>query len=133
MSNKKGFTLIEVMIVVAIVAILAAIALPSYQRYVERTRRAEGREMLMRVAAAQERFFTNRNRYAEALSDLGISSGTTEHGYYTVSIDAGAAQTFTLRAAPQGPQAGDSCGTLTINNTGFKDAPSDTGTNGPCW
>src|SRR5690606_11790491 len=61
----RGFTLIELMIVVAIVAILAAIAYPSYINYIQRTRRADGHEMLMRMAAAQERYYTNYNHYAK--------------------------------------------------------------------
>ncbi len=134
-SKGKGFTLIELLIVVAIVAILAAIALPSYNRYVERTRRADGREALLIVAAAQERFYTNRNRYTtDVATDLGLGM-TSENGYYTIAAAfvGGSNQTYVLTATPMAPQNKDSCKELTINNTGFKDAPSDTGTNGDCW
>lgn len=134
MNRKKGFTLLELMIVVAIVAVLAALAYPSYNRYVERTRRAEGRELLMRVSAAQERFYTNRNQYAANFGDLGMTNGDSENGYYTVAITLGAGnQSYTLTATPGGPQATDACAELTINNTGFKAAPSNTGSNGACW
>ncbi|MEO8461477.1 MAG: type IV pilin protein, partial [Dokdonella sp.] len=75
LKNTKGFTLIELMVVVAIVAILASIAIPSYSKYGFRTRRADAREMLMRVAAAEERFYTNGNTYTATLSALGFSSG----------------------------------------------------------
>lgn len=129
--NLQGFTLIEMMIVVAIIAALAAIAYPSYTNYVQRTRRADGKELLMRVAAAQERYYTNMNRYA---SDAEIGLGlTSESGYYKVTITrANSDQTYTLTATPQGVQAVDKCGNLTITNTGFKDK-SGNENNGKCW
>ncbi len=134
-TNGKGFTLIELLIVVAIVAIIAAVALPSYDRYVQRTRRADGREALMRVAAAQERFYTNRNRYSTDVT-AGLGLGTnSEKGYYSIAAAfvGGSDQTYVLTATPQGAQANDACHELTINNTGLKAAPCDTGTNGACW
>jgi len=134
-GKSKGFTLVELLIVLAIVAILAAIAYPNYSRYVERTRRADGRELLMRIAAAQERFYTNRNRYTtDVAADLGLGT-TSEKGYYIAraAFVGGNDQTYVLTAVPQSPQDSDSCKELTINNTGFKDAPSDTGANGVCW
>ncbi|HEY6544014.1 MAG TPA: type IV pilin protein [Dokdonella sp.] len=131
-KQLRGFTLIEMMIVVAIVAIIAAIAFPSYTRYVERTRRADARDLLMRVAAAQERYYTNRNEYAATLVELQMGD-ETGNAYYSVDDDLGGGQTFTASAAPQGVQAHDSCGRLTLNNSGFKAAPDDTGANGACW
>ena len=133
--KKGGFTLVELLIVLAIIAILAAIAFPSYNRYVERTRRADAREILFRVAAAQERFYTNRNRYTEDVAaDLSLST-TSEKGYYIVgaAFVGGDNQTYLLTATPQSPQDKDSCKELTITNTGFKDAPNDTAANGACW
>ncbi|KAB2901957.1 MAG: prepilin-type N-terminal cleavage/methylation domain-containing protein [Dokdonella sp.] len=131
MKQARGFTLIELMIVVAIVAILAAIAYPSYTNYVLRTRRADGKEFLMRVAAAQERRFTNLNRYG-SMADLGLGT-SSENGYYTVDVAlANGDQTYTLTAAPQGAQAPDQCGNLTLTNTGFK-GQSGTESNGKCW
>jgi type IV pilus assembly protein PilE len=137
--RKKGFTLIELMIVVAIVAIIAAIAMPSYTRYAFRARRAEGRELAMRAAAAEERFYTNLNRYTSAVTgaapSLGFAVATSENNYYTILVNGLGAnnQTFTVRATPIGIQATDSCGQLTLNNTGAKGAPGDTGANGTCW
>lgn len=134
-AKGKGFTLIELLIVIIIVAILAAVALPGYDRYVERTRRADGREALMRVAAAQERFYTNRNQYStDVTADLGLNT-KSEKGYYVISAAfvGGNNQTYVLTATPQAAQANDACHELTINNTGFKAAPSNTGTNGACW
>lgn len=62
---QAGFTLIELVITVAIVAILAAVAYPSYQNYLMRGRRTDGKEIMQRIAAAEERFYTNRNRYTD--------------------------------------------------------------------
>jgi len=84
MKKQKAFTLIEVMIVVVIVAILAAIAVPSYQDSIRKTRRADAKEALMRIAALQERYFFTNNKYGTA-SDLGVGS-TSQEGYYTISI-----------------------------------------------
>jgi type IV pilus assembly protein PilE len=143
MSHRRtrGFTLIELMVVVAIIAILAAIAYPSYSRYAFRTRRGEAHEMLMRVAAAQERDFTNFNAYASGITgtddtDLGFSSADSENGSYTITTAKGStgdSQSYKLTATPKGVQASDSCGKLELTNTGVKTAPDDTGTNGKCW
>ena len=129
--RSKGFTLIELLVVVAIVAILAAVAYPAYQNYIKRTRRADGKELAMRIAAAEERYFTNRNVYS-ALGTLGVDS-TSEKGYYNadVTLD-NAGQTYVIRLAPVGVQADDKCGSLTINNTGYKDKSGDE-SNGKCW
>lgn len=134
-ARRRGFTLIEVMIVVAIIAILAIIALPNYSRYVYRTHRADGKNMLMAVAAAQERFYTNFNHYG-SMSDLGFTVVTSEKGYYTVATangTTGDAQSYVLTATPQGVQRNDSCAELTISETGLKQAPHDNHTNGACW
>lgn len=129
----RGFTLIELMITIAIVAILAAIALPSYDRFVKRTRRADGHELMMRIAAAEERFYTNRNTYSDDIAtDLGLSD-TSEKGHYVVAAALGAGgQTYVLTATPQNNQSTDKCANLTINNVGFKDWSGDD-SNGKCW
>lgn len=142
MRRIHGFTLIELMIVVAIIAVLAAVVYPSYSLYVFRARRADGQEMLMRVAAAQERYYTNFNKYASALGTGGLgfgtssscSAGDSERCYYNVSIGGLGtdSQTFTLTATPKGAQAADKCKNLTLTNTGLKDKSGDE-TNGRCW
>src|SRR5690349_2620181 len=134
-SRGRGFTLIELMVVVAIIAIVAMIALPSYSRYAYRTRRADGKNMLMTVAAAQERFYTNYNRYG-TMSDLNYPSGLSEKGYYNVTSangTTGDSQSYLLTATPQGVQQNDSCAELTVTESGLKRAPHDSHANGACW
>ncbi len=132
---NQGFTLIELMIVVAIVAILAAMAYPSYTNYVQRTRRADGKELLMRIASAQQRYYTNMNKYTNKITDSdGLGMGdTSENAFYKVEATLGnEGQTYTLTATPQGVQATDKCGKLTLTDTGYKDK-SGNETNGKCW
>lgn len=131
-----GFTLIELVIVLAIVAILAAVAYPAYQNYLFRARRADGREMLQRIAAAQERFYTNRNNYtADLLTNAGLNLVTadSEAGHYTLAANVPAdGQSYTLTATPQGVQASDACANLTVNNVGARGF-SGSASNGSCW
>lgn len=131
--SKRGFTLIELMIVVAIVAIIAAIAYPSYTNYVLRTRRADGKEFLMRIAAAQERYYTNLNRYG-TMENLNLEA-TSEKGYYIVNaVLSNGDQAYVLTATPQGPQVNDQCANLILTSTGFKDwSGAKPPTNGNCW
>lgn len=143
LKRQRGVTLVEMVIVVAIVAILSAIAYPSYTNYVERASRAEAREFIMRVAQAQERFYTARNTYtAEIAGADGLNFGTTFSSgftstdgarYYTTSVVLGPnGQTYTITAAPQSNQTGDECGSLTLTNTGQKGFTGNE-TNGSCW
>ncbi len=139
----KGFTLLELMIVVTIIAILASLAYYNYGRYAYRTRRADGREMLMRIAAAEERFFTNTNGYADDVTSappIGLGLGdTSENGHYTITVvwgTTGDNQTFVATAAPVAGdvQAGDACLSLTYDNAGNKGwSGAHPPTNGPCW
>lgn len=143
-NGAAGFTLIELMIVVAIVALLSAIAYPNYTQYVLKSKRADGKALLNRIAGEQERFFTARGQYTNALTTpkpngLGFASNASEKGCYTATIALGAGNlSYTLTATPAtsgscGNQSLDTkCGTLSINNLGVKGA---TGTDGParCW
>ena len=139
MSSTRGFTLIELMVVVAIIAILAAIAIPSYGRYAYRARRADGQQLLLHVANAEERYYATYNKYA-TLSAIGYGASDTansEHQYYQASVVvADAAQSYTATAAPQGAQLKDVCGNLAITSAGVKTpAGSDAAasSNGQCW
>jgi len=139
MTPVKGFTLIELMIVVVIIAILAALAVPAFGRYAYRAHRVDGQELLLRIANAQERFYATNNHYG-ALTEIGYDSpALSEKRYYSVtSVPAAAStsQTFTITATPVGAQLKDVCGALSIDNAGAKlPAANDTthNSNGSCW
>lgn len=142
MARLRGFTLIELMVVVAIVAILAAIAIPSYSRYTYRARRAEGQALLMHIANAQERYYAVHHRYGD-LAAIGYSSAATafsESGHYQAQVTLkdtnGEGQAYLATATGQGVQAADTCGALSIDNTGTRlPGISDTSrhANGRCW
>lgn len=140
---STGFSLIELMITLAIVAIIATVAYPTYLNQVRKARRVEGKSLLLEVQGKQERFFTENNSYALNLSALGYGANNvvTEDGWYSVSsaptgCAAGPAMPcsgFTLAAAPQNDQLNDTdCGSLGINNFGQK-AISGTGAVQDCW
>jgi type IV pilus assembly protein PilE len=104
-----------------IVGILAAIALPSYQKQIQKTRRSDAKSALIGAAGQMERYFTERSTYATAtLGSGGVYVATTENGYYTLSLANLSATTYTLRAAPAGAQTGDHCGTMTYTEQGVK-------------
>lgn len=139
-QSQFGFTLIELMVAVIVIAILAGVAYPSYTQYTFRARRADGQGALIKVAAEQERFYTQFNRYALDLSSappggLGMITLNSDNGYYIVSVAAGPTgnnQSYTLRATPTDIQADDDCGRLVLLSTGLK-TQSGTETNGRCW
>ena len=146
MKLSKGFTLIEMMIVVAILGILASLAYYNFARYGYRARRADGKEFLARVAASQERYYTNFNVYAPSLTGaapggLNFSLITSDKGYYSVTTANGATgntQSYILTASPVAGnlQQPDVCGALTLDNQGQKTplpAAMPANSNGSCW
>jgi type IV pilus assembly protein PilE len=148
--NKQtaGFTLMELMIVIAIIGILAAIAYPSYQDKIQKSRRADATGALLGFASAMERHATVKNNYCnaggaggandavacpdgDATNDTGTPTiyATTSpvdggEAYYNLTISAASATAFTLTATPTGKQATDKCGTLTLTNTGTRGTSS---------
>ena len=125
----RGFTLIELMITVAVVAILAAVAFPSYQDSLRKSRRADGKNALTQAVANMERYYTERNTYATAAMCGGtplICPGTcgggtcssTERNYTIAFASTPTATTFMIEATPVGSQAVD--GKLAINETNAK-------------
>ncbi|MCO6440680.1 MAG: type IV pilin protein [Nitrococcus mobilis] len=136
----SGFTLIELMITVAILAIIAAIAYPSYTRHVIKSHRSTGQSKLLEIMQAQERYFTVNNTYTADLTDLGYDAATAipaDGGWYTVAAAACSASTISqcvlLTATPQDAQTADTtCGNLTLSSRGQKGS-SGTGSLGECW
>jgi type IV pilus assembly protein PilE len=145
MKKSHGFTLIELMIGVAIIALIAAFAYPSYQEQVRKTRRADCSGALTALSQAMERHYTINNSYlgaAAAGADTGapavyptacpVDGGTAT---YNLTIAAATASTYRVEAAPVGSQAGDKCGTFTLTNTGVKNVSGADGgiTWQECW
>lgn len=123
MAAQKGFTLVELMIAVAIIGILAAIAYPQYQKYTLRANRAEAQAIMMETAQFMERYFTTNGTYVDAalLSDVSPVNSTGTARRYTIAFTATPTATaFSLTATRVGIQANDSCGNLTLTNTGVQ-------------
>ncbi len=141
----KGFTLIELIIVVSIVSMLLVLTLPSYQRQLINTRRSLGVAELLDVMIRQEQYFIDHKRYAETLSDLGFPASPyaigpdgeevsvlAESRVYLIDLTT-SEYTYTLYAAPQLSQVEDRlCGILSLNSMGIKLATGD-GPTPLCW
>jgi type IV pilus assembly protein PilE len=138
MGGQRGFTLIEVMITVAIIAILAAIATPAYNDQVRKSRRADAKVALEQTAQGLERCYVDNNTfvYGAANAPGCPQSFTTNDGYYTITV-AATATTYTLTARPttKGSQADDSlCNQMILASDGSKTSKDKTGTvNDYCW
>lgn len=132
--RTHGFTLIEMMVTVAIVGILAAVGYPSYLEHLAKGRRADGRAALVDLAQRMERYYTERSTYATAtLGNSGIYPSTSPQGYYTLSIIAKSATAFSIQATPTGSQLHDACGSLGYNQAGDKSTSGGTLPTSACW
>jgi len=133
-SSNYGFTLIEVMIAVAVVAIIASIAFPAYRDQLEKGRRADGKALLTNMSQQLERCYTKFGRYNHA--ECSVQNGgsqTSDDTFYTVNVAGVAATTYSLTAVPQGVQAADTtCANLTIDQAG-QQTYSGTGVVSQCW
>ncbi len=124
--HQRGFTIIELMIVVALVAIVAGIAIPAYTEHVMRSRRSDAQIALMEMANLQEKWRADNLTYTANVSDLPYAV-TSQNGLYQLSIPVATTQNYTLQASALGPQTDDTgCTTLQLTALGVR-----TPTN--CW
>lgn len=129
--TARGFTLIELMITVAVVAILAAVAIPSYSEHVRKSRRAQAKADLVELAQQLERFHTVQNTY-NGMTLPFTQSPRDGKSHYTLSLSGAATSSaFTLQAVPGTGQDKDKCGTLTLDQAGRK-TPTEATVAG-CW
>jgi len=140
-ADSRGFTLVELMVVIVIASILMAIAIPSYKNSIRKSRRTDAKTALLDLAGREERFFSTNGRYSQTTTELGYPSWGTAFGggYYTMTqpgIGAGTAlavATFALQADPVAgsDQAKDTaCASFRLNSTGVQ---SVSGTATDCW
>lgn len=127
---SAGFTLIELIVVMVVLGILAAIAIPNYSEYVQRGYRASAQSYISDLASRQAQFFLDRRAYADTVAALNVPAPAEIANRYTVTVvaNAGPPATFTFTATPSGAQAADRCGALTINQAGAKGAAANR-----CW
>jgi len=138
LNESKGFSLIELIMAVAVVGILARIAYPSYVTYVLKSHRSEAINGLLELASREVRYYTTKNTYQTSMLQLGysadpypVASATSSSHYYDVSVASVSATGFTLKAVPVGNQVNDTCGTYTYTDLGVKGIGS--GTVSDCW
>lgn len=131
--RHRGFTLIEMMIVVVIIAIIAAVALPSYQDHVRKSRRVAMQATLQEIGNRQQQYLMDAREYAASLALLNYAVPADQLDWYSVTLVAVAASpagaaSFTVTATPQGAQTKDPCGVMALDNRGGKTAAK-----AGCW
>ena len=138
MNKSEGFSLLELVVALAIVGLLTTVALPAYQRNIQSGARAEGQRLLLQVAAEQERFYASHHSYSVSASPTSVSSPMSllsEGGLYEVTVaacvDGTIANCFVATATPMGTQSDDICGVLALSSAGLKAASG--GSARDCW
>lgn len=131
---NKGMTLMELLVVMVVVGLLAAISIPAYRNYGMRANRADAKAALLATAGALERCMTRFNSYAEDDGCEVVLPVMSPEGKYEISAETQTATTFELLAVPQGPQADDKkCGTFTLNHANVKNVAKATESWERCW
>lgn len=140
LNKQSGFTLIEVMIVVAIIGILAAFAYPSYREYIDQGKRSEGKAAALSAAQMLERYYTMNNSYTTTLATAGIPTQSCTAGgtacTYNIAVTAGAsgiATSYTITLTPISPWSDARCGNLTLDSAGVKGRTGSGATIDQCW
>jgi type IV pilus assembly protein PilE len=131
LTRDSGFSLIELIVVVVMLGILAAVAIPNYTEYVKRGHRSAAQAYITDLAARQVQFYLDRRVFADTVAALNVNAPAEIANRYTVAIAVtpGPPATFTITATPTGSQIDDRCGALTIDQAGTRGAAATTG----CW
>lgn len=136
----RGFTLTELMITLAILAIITAVAIPSYENYVRKGHRTAAKTALLQIASREERYYSTNNAYATSLTNLGYSTTSIQvpiggTPFYSIHLTGTSATFYRIQAVPI-PASGqntDSCGSFKINSLGVKSVQGGTSTAASCW
>ena len=147
-APQSGFTLIEILVAVAIIGILAAIAIPSYQQNILKSQRVDAMNALLNLAAQEERYYTTNNTYTNVVANLGYSPASTSltnsfyiphatNADYLVAVTAASGTSYTLSAVPQNNQVKDACYTYVLTQGGVQSNQKSSGTTitspSDCW
>lgn len=133
-TGKKGFTIIELMIVLAIVAIIVALALPSFRDVIRKSRRSDAFDAITNIQLLQERWRINHSTYGSITELDFVANQPTTNGHYTLAVSNTSATSYTVTATATGDQVNDACGNFTLTVTALGGlAKTAGGDDDRCW